>query len=106
MLNSSVTGFCFNSKLRKSSEDLFFGLHEGKLDTSAKICVAVLLETLREDPTIRIRDKLAAWKLHSKISRTALLLCIANYKTLNSSVVSGTLVQMSQVIIAAICGDC
>jgi len=49
----------------------FFGRHEGKLETFAKICVVVSLETLREDPTVRIRDKRAAWKLLSKISRTA-----------------------------------
>jgi len=56
MLNSGVTGFCFNSKLRKSSEDLFlffFSRHEGKLDTFAKNCVAASLETLCEDPTVR-----------------------------------------------------
>ena len=49
----------------------FFGRHEGKLETFAKNCVAASLETLREDPTVRIRDKQAAWKLLSKISRTA-----------------------------------
>ena len=49
----------------------FFGRHEGKLETFAKICVVASLETLREDPTVRIRDKQAAWKLLSKISRTA-----------------------------------
>ena len=35
-----------------------------------KICVAASLETLHEDLTVRIRDKQAAWKLLSKISRT------------------------------------
>ena len=30
----------------------FFGRHEGKLETFAKFCVAVSLETLREDPTL------------------------------------------------------
>jgi len=49
----------------------FFGRHEGKLKTFAKICVVASLETLHEDPTVRIRDKQAAWKLLSKISRTA-----------------------------------
>ena len=39
-------------------------------ETFAKICVVASLETLREDPTVRIRDKQAAWKLLSKISRT------------------------------------
>jgi len=68
-LNSGVTGFCFNSKLRKYSEDLFFGHHEGKLETFAKICVAASLETLREDPTVRALQK-SATKLLSEISRT------------------------------------
>ena len=49
----------------------FFGCHEGKLETFAKICVAVSLETLCEDLTVCVRDKQAAWKLLSKISRTA-----------------------------------
>jgi len=52
VLNSSIIGFCFDSKLRKCSEDLFFGRHEGKLETFAKIFVAVSLETLREDLTV------------------------------------------------------
>ena len=30
----------------------FFGRHEGKLETFAKICVAASLDTLREDPTV------------------------------------------------------
>jgi len=50
---------------------IFFGCHEGKLQTFAKICVVASLETLREYPTVRIRDKQAAWKLLGKISRTA-----------------------------------
>ena len=66
-----LTGLCFHLKLRKCNEDLFFGRHEGKLETFAKICVVASLETLREDPTVRIRDKQAAWKLLSEISRTA-----------------------------------
>jgi len=41
-----LTGLCFDSRLRKCSEDLFFGRHEGKLETFAKICVAASLETL------------------------------------------------------------
>ena len=47
---------------------VFFGHHEGKLETFAKICVAASLETLREDLTVRVRDKQAAWKLLSEIS--------------------------------------
>ena len=41
------------------------------METFAKICVVASLETLREDPTVRIHDKQAAWKLLSKMSRTA-----------------------------------
>ena len=37
----------------------FFGHHEGKLDTFAKICVTASLETLREDPTVRTLQKSA-----------------------------------------------
>ena len=29
------------------------------------------MKTLREDPSVRVRDKQAIWKLLSKISRTA-----------------------------------
>jgi len=61
---------CFDSKLTKTNF-LFFGGHEGKLETFAKICVAASLETLRGDPAIRVRDKQADWKLLSEISRTA-----------------------------------
>jgi len=70
-LNSSVIGFCFSSKLRKCSEDLFFGRHEGKLEAFAKICVAASMEILRKDPTVCVCDKQAVWKLLSEISRTA-----------------------------------
>ena len=60
MLNSGVTGFWFESELRKSSDDLFFGCHEGKFETFAKICVAASLGTLHEHPnhvcTAIVRD--------------------------------------------------
>ena len=46
VLNSSVTGFGFESKLRKSNDVLFFGHHKGKLEAFTKICVAASLETL------------------------------------------------------------
>jgi len=59
---------CFDSKLEKCSEDIFLGRHEGKLETFAKICVAVSLETLREDPSVRVRNKQTNWKLLSEIS--------------------------------------
>jgi len=65
-----LSGLCFYWKFKKCSED-FFGCHEGKLETFAKICVAASLETLREDPTVRVLDKQATWKLLSEISRTA-----------------------------------
>ena len=57
VLNSSVTGFCFESKLRKTSDHRFFGRHEEKLEAFAKICVAASLETIRKDPTIRALQK-------------------------------------------------
>ena len=57
----------------------FFGRHEGKLETFAKNCVAASLETLREDPTVRVRNKQAVWKLLSKISRTAPALYNINF---------------------------
>ena len=66
-----LTGLCFNSNLKKFSEDLFFWSPRRKIGDLRKNCVVASLETLREDPTVRIRDKQAAWKLLSKISRTA-----------------------------------
>ena len=33
-------------------------------------CVAVSMKTVCEDPTVRVRDKQAVWKLLSEISRT------------------------------------
>ena len=70
-LNSGVTGFCFDLKLRKCSEDLFFfffGCHEGKLETFTKICVAASLETLRKDPTVLALQKSATNKLFGNYS--------------------------------------
>jgi len=72
MLNSGVIGFCFDSKLRKCSEDLFFGHHEGKLETFAKICVAMSLETLHEDPTVRALQKSATNRLFGNYSAKSL----------------------------------
>ena len=66
-----LTGLCLGPELGKCSEDLFFGHHEGKLETFAKICVAASLETLRENLTVRVCDKQAALKLLSEVSRTA-----------------------------------
>ena len=58
----------------QDSEDLFFGHHEGKLETFAKIFAAASLETLHEDPSVRALQSLrqqAVWKLLSEIFRTA-----------------------------------
>ena len=75
-LNSGVTGLCFDLKLRKCSEDLFFFFFflvatKENWSLSQKIFFGASLETLREDPTVRVRNKQAVWKLLSKISRTA-----------------------------------
>ena len=70
VLNSGVTGFCFHSKLRKSSKDLFFlvATKENWRPSPAKICGAASLKTLREDPSVRALQKQAVWKLLSEIS--------------------------------------
>ena len=49
----------------------FFWSPRRKIGALRKICVAASLETLREDLTVHIRDKQAAWNLLSEISRTA-----------------------------------
>ena len=62
-------GFCFDTKLRKCSEELFFfGHDEGKLETFVKICVAASLETLHEDPTIRALQNSATNRLFGNYS--------------------------------------
>ena len=73
MLNSSVTGFRFESKLRKSSDDLFLVAMKENWRPSQNLCRSIT-ETLREDPSIRAMQspqQQAVWKLLSKISRTA-----------------------------------
>ena len=71
-LNSGVNRPLFHLLVKEMQwRPFIFRRHEGKLETFAKICVVASLETLHEDPTVRIRDKQAAWKLLSKISRTA-----------------------------------
>jgi len=71
-LNSGVNWPLFRLKVQENVvKTFFFGCHEGKLETFAKICVAASLETLCEGLIVRIRKKQAAWKLLSKISRTA-----------------------------------
>ena len=47
---------------------IFFGRHEGKLETFAKFCVAVSLETLREDPTVCALQKSATNRLFKNYS--------------------------------------
>jgi len=60
VLSSGVTGFCFDSKLRKSSEDLFFlVITKENWRPSQKNCVAASLKTLHEDTTIRAMQKSA-----------------------------------------------
>ena len=53
MLNSGVTGYCFDPKLRKSSEDLFLVATKENWGPS-QICAA-----LCEDPTVRALQKSA-----------------------------------------------
>jgi len=50
----------------------FFGRHEGKLETYAKICVAASLETLRKDPTVRALQKSATNRLFGNYSAKSL----------------------------------
>jgi len=67
-----VTGLYLYSKLRKCSEDLFFLFWSPRRkieDLRKNLCCRVT--ALREDLTVRVRDKQAAWKLLSEISRTA-----------------------------------
>jgi len=68
LLNSGVTGFCFDSKLRKC----VFGRHEEKLETFTKISVAASLETLCEDPTVRALQKSATNRLFGNYSAKSL----------------------------------
>ena len=78
VLNSGVTGFCFESKLKKSSEDLFFGCHEGKLETFGKISIAASLETLHKDSTVHCKSPQQQAVLN-EISRTAPVCVYASY---------------------------
>ena len=54
MLNSSVTGFCFESKL---SDNLFFLVATRENCRPLQKFVTASLETVREDPTIRTLQK-------------------------------------------------
>jgi len=88
-LNSGVNGPLFQLLVKEMQRrPFFFGRHEGKLEAFAKICVVASLETLRKDPTIRICDKQAAWKLLSKISRTAPELHLPIHRDIYSLIVS------------------
>jgi len=76
-LNSGVTGFCFDLKLRKCSEDLFFffWLPRRKIgDLHKNLCCSVTGNSAQRSHrtrTAKVCDKQAVWKLLSKISRTA-----------------------------------
>ena len=89
VLNSGVTGFCFKSKLRKSSDDCFlFWSPQREIGDLRKTCVAVSLETLHEYPTIHALQKSATtgcWKLLSEISRTT-----PDYKLTNGMCLLGS----------------
>ena len=67
-LNSGVTGFCFQLEVK---EDLYLHIfchHKGELETFAKICVAVSLETLRKNLTVRALQKSATNRLFGNYS--------------------------------------
>jgi len=73
-LDSGVTGFCFDSKLRKCSEDLFFLVTTKE---NRRPLQKLLLQRHWNSAqkshctrTAKIRDKQAVWKLLSEISRT------------------------------------
>ena len=74
-LNSSVTGFCFDSKLRKCSEDLFFWLPWRKIgDLRKNLCCSVTGNSAwrsHRTCTAKVHSKQAVWKLLNEISRTA-----------------------------------
>ena len=59
MLNSSATGFCFESMLKKSRDDLFLVATKENWRSSQKICVGASLETLHEDPSLHALQKSA-----------------------------------------------
>ena len=71
VLNSSVTGFCLESKLRKSSDDPFFGCHERP---SQKFVLQHHWKRFVKIPPYvhcKSQRQQAVWKLLSAISRTA-----------------------------------
>jgi len=71
----AVTGFCFQSKLRKCSKDLFFWSPRRKIgDLRKNLCCSVtgnFAWRSHHTHTAKVRNKQAVWKLLSKISRTA-----------------------------------
>ena len=72
MLNSGITGFCFDSKLRKSSEETFWSPLRKIGDLCKNLCCSVT-GTLCKDPTKRALQKSATTgclELISEISRT------------------------------------
>jgi len=72
-LNSGVTGFCFDSKLRKCSEDFFLVATKENWRPSQKFeFSAASLETLRKDPTIRALQKSTTNRLFENYSAKSL----------------------------------
>jgi len=73
VLNNCVTGFCSELKLRKSSDDHFFGRHKGKLETFAKFVLQRHWKLCAKIPPYmhsKSPRQQNVWKLLSKISRT------------------------------------
>ena len=73
-LNSGVSGFCFDSKLRKCSEDHFFWSPQRKIiDLRKNLCCSITGNSVRRfhrTRTVKVRDK-PVWKPLSEICRTA-----------------------------------
>ena len=71
-LNSGVTGFCFGSKLRKCSEDLFFFWSPRRKigDLCKNLCCSATENSARRSHRTRLRQT-GCLELLSEISRTA-----------------------------------
>ena len=70
MLNSSVTGFVSTQSLGNPVKT-FFGCHEGKLETFAKIVLQHHWKLCTKISPYESPRQQAVWKLLSEISRTA-----------------------------------
>jgi len=57
VLNSGVTGFCFDWRLRKSSEDLFSWSPRRKIGELCKNLWCSVTENSAQNPTIRVLQK-------------------------------------------------